>query len=70
MIWLWCAVKWSSCGGVQVVELFGSDSENCFVAVDEDKSVIGFCLGTTVEKRHSSCESKAAPAAYTVDIAE
>lgn len=38
----------------EVIELFGSDAENCFVAESEGQ-VVGFCLGTTIEKKHSSC---------------
>lgn len=38
----------------KVIDLFGSDAENCFVAEVEGK-VAGFCLGTTIEKKHSSC---------------
>lgn len=40
----------------EVIDLFGSDAENCFVAESEG-NVVGFCLGTTIEKKHSSCTS-------------
>ncbi|GMV43798.1 MAG: hypothetical protein AMXMBFR64_55140 [Myxococcales bacterium] len=37
----------------EVVEMFASDGETCFVAEDGDK-VIGFALGTLIEKRRSA----------------
>lgn len=37
-----------------MIDLFGSDAENCFVA-EVEREVVGFCLGTTIEKKHSSC---------------
>ena len=37
----------------EVIDLFGSDAENAFVA-EVDKRVAGFLLGTTIEKRHSA----------------
>lgn len=37
----------------EVVELFQSDSEFCFVA-EVDDQIIGFLLGTTIEKSHSA----------------
>jgi ribosomal protein S18 acetylase RimI-like enzyme len=35
------------------MELFGSDSEHCMVA-EKDGKVVGFVLGTTIEKKRSS----------------
>ena len=37
----------------EVVTYFASDTETCFVAYLEDK-LVGFVLGTTIEKRKSS----------------
>lgn len=37
----------------ELVEMFASDGETCFVAEDNDK-VIGFALGTLIEKRRSA----------------
>ena len=47
----------------EIVEFFGSDGEFCLVAVteqdegdshDAEEEVVGFCLGTLLEKRHSA----------------
>lgn len=38
----------------ELVGFFGSDWETCFVAVDADGDVIGFVLGTVLEKRRSA----------------
>ena len=38
----------------ELVGFFGSDWETCFVAVDEEDAVIGFVLGTVLEKRRSA----------------
>ncbi len=38
----------------EVIDLFGSDRENCYVAEAEGE-VVGFVLGTTIEKKGSSC---------------
>jgi len=35
----------------EVVELFGSDSETCFVCEASDKTFLGFVLGTEIEVR-------------------
>ena len=51
----------------QVIDLFGSDAENCFVAEVEGK-VAGFCLGTTIEKKHSSCTWSLAPQSHGRDV--
>lgn len=37
----------------EVVGFFQTDCEFCFVAEDENKMVIGFALGTVIEKHHS-----------------
>ncbi len=37
----------------EVVGFFQTDCEFCFVAEDENKTVIGFALGTVIEKHHS-----------------
>ena len=37
----------------EVVGFFQTDCELCFVAEDEDATVIGFALGTVIEKHHS-----------------
>jgi ribosomal protein S18 acetylase RimI-like enzyme len=37
----------------EVVELFGSDQEHCFVA-EQGGKVVGFCLGTIIEKERNS----------------
>lgn len=37
----------------EVVELYGSDQETCFVAEQAGK-VVGFCLGTILEKERNS----------------
>ncbi|GAB6905279.1 GCN5-related N-acetyltransferase [Desulfosarcina cetonica] len=37
----------------EVVGFFQTDCEFCFVAEDENKGVIGFALGTIIEKHHS-----------------
>lgn len=37
----------------EVVGFFQTDSELCFVAEDDAASVIGFALGTIIEKHHS-----------------
>jgi ribosomal protein S18 acetylase RimI-like enzyme len=38
----------------EVVELFASDGETCIVAEDDDGRVVGFALGTLIEKRRSA----------------
>ncbi|EWM27295.1 gcn5-related n-acetyltransferase [Nannochloropsis gaditana] len=38
----------------EVVELFGSDSDTCFVCEASDKTFMGFVLGTEIEKKGSS----------------
>ncbi|GAB5031818.1 gcn5-related n-acetyltransferase [Nannochloropsis oceanica] len=38
----------------EVVELFGSDSDTCFVCEASDKTFLGFVLGTEIEKKGSS----------------
>ena len=40
-------------GEFEVVELFNSDSEFCLVA-EAGKKIVGFALGTTIEKSHSA----------------
>ncbi len=40
-------------GEFEVVELFNSDSEFCLVA-EARKKIVGFALGTTIEKSHSA----------------
>lgn len=37
----------------EVVSLFQNDRENCFVAENESGELIGFALGTIIEKSHS-----------------
>jgi ribosomal protein S18 acetylase RimI-like enzyme len=37
----------------EVVGFFQTDDELCFVAEDEDETVIGFALGTIIAKHHS-----------------
>lgn len=38
----------------ELVGFFGSDWDTCFVAVDDDDQVVGFVLGTVLEKRRSA----------------
>ena len=38
----------------EVLTLFSTEREHCLVAEDEEETVVGFALGTTIEKRKSS----------------
>lgn len=38
----------------ELAEFFASEADNCFVAEDDDDRLIGFILGTIIEKRRSA----------------
>ncbi len=38
----------------ELAEFFASEADNCFVAEDDDERLIGFILGTIIEKRRSA----------------
>lgn len=38
----------------ELAEFFASEADNCFIAEDDDERLIGFILGTIIEKRRSA----------------